>query len=72
MREQRQDILIEAAENKERKERVDDLATFLGEQVEAITEYSEPLVRRLIERIVVYDEKMMVTFKSGLEIEVNT
>lgn len=70
MREQRQDILIEAAENKERKERVDDLATFLGEQVEAITEYSEPLVRRLIERIVVYDEKMMVAFKSGLEIEV--
>lgn len=70
MREQRQDILIEAAQNKERKERVDDLATFLGEQVEAITEYSEPLVRRLIERIVVYDEKMMVAFKSGLEIEV--
>ena len=71
MREQRQDILIEAAQNKERKERVDDLVTFLGEQVEAIMEYSEPLVRRLIERIVVYDEKMMVTFKSGLEIEVN-
>lgn len=70
MREQRQDILVEAAQNKERKERVDDLATFLGEQVEAITEYLEPLVRRLIERIVVYDEKMMVVFKSGLEIEV--
>lgn len=70
LREERQDILTEAAKNIELKERVDDLAAFLGEQTEALTEYSETLVRRLIEKITVYDEKLTVEFKSGLEIDV--
>lgn len=70
LRERRQDILTEAAKNTELKERVDDLASFLDEQTEALTEYSETLVRRLIERITIYDEKLIVEFKSGLEIDV--
>ena len=37
----------------------------------AVTEYSDALVRRLIERITVYDEMLVVEFKSGLEIEVD-
>ena len=52
------------------KERIDDLAAFLDGQVEAVTEYLEPLVRRLIEKITVYDEKLTVEFKSGLEVDV--
>ena len=44
----------------------------VGEQTEAITEYSETLVRRLIERITVYDEMLVVGFKSGLQVEVVT
>lgn len=52
------------------KNRIDDLASFLDEQTEAVTEYSEILVRRLIERITVYDEMLVVEFKSGLQIEV--
>lgn len=71
LRERRQDILTEAAKNTELKERVDDLASFLDEQTEALTEYSETLVRRLIERITIYDEKLIVEFKSGLEIDVD-
>ena len=35
-----------------------------------MTEYSEPLARRLIEKIMVYDEKMVVEFKSGLTVDV--
>ena len=50
---------------------IDDLASFLGEQTESLTEYSETLVRRLIEKITVYDEKLTVEFKSGLEIDVD-
>jgi hypothetical protein len=34
------------------------------------TIYSEALVRRLIERITVFDEMLEIEFKSGLEIEV--
>ena len=48
----------------------EDLDNFIDEQTEAITEYSEALVRRLIEKIMVYDDKLVVEFKSGLQIEV--
>lgn len=44
---------------------------FLDDQICAVTEYSETLTRRLIEKVMVYDEKMVVEFKSGLQIEVD-
>ena len=47
------------------------MVSFLEEQTEAITEYSEVLIRRLIEKITVFDEKMTVKFKFGLEIDVD-
>ncbi len=59
-----------AAKQQELQERLEDLDNFLDEQTKAITEYSEELVRRLIEKITVYDEKLVVEFKSGLQIEV--
>ena len=46
------------------------LIGIFDEQTEAVTEYSEPLARRLIEKITVYDEKLVVEFKSGLTVEV--
>lgn len=71
LREKRQAILTEAAMRKDVQDRIEDLASFLDEQVEAVTEYSEALVRRLIEKITVCDEKLIVEFKSGLEVEVD-
>ncbi len=71
LREERQQILTQAAMRKDVKDRIEDLATFLDEQTQAVTEYSDALVRRLIERITVYDEMLVVEFKSGLEIEVD-
>ena len=44
---------------------------FLDDQICAVTEYSETLTRRLIEKITVYDEKMVVEFRSGLQVEVD-
>ncbi len=58
------------AKNSDRQERIDDLSAFLNSQTGFITEYSDTLVRRLIEKITVYDEKLTVEFKSGLEMEV--
>lgn len=66
----RANILTEAAMHTELIERLEDLAAFLDEQTEAITEYSEAMVRRLITKVTVYDEKLTVEFKSGLEIDV--
>ena len=71
LREERQQILTQAAMRKDVKDRIEDFATFLDEQTQAVTEYSDALVRRLIERITVYDEMLVVEFKSGLEIEVD-
>lgn len=71
LREEKKNILTEAAGNKEIAEHMEDMAAFLGEQTTAVTEYSEALVRRLIEKIVVYDEKLVVEFKSGLSVEVD-
>lgn len=55
---------------KDVQDRINDLSSFLNEQTEAITEYSDALVRRLIEKITVFDEMLVIEFKSGLEIQV--
>ena len=71
LRGKRQEILTAAARNVELQERIDTLISFLEEQSTAVTEYSEALVRRLIEKIVVYDEKLVIEFKSGLSVDVD-
>ena len=70
LREERQNILTEAALKHDLQERMEDLIAFLDGQTEAVTEYSEPLARRLIEKIAGYDEKLVVEFKPGLTVEV--
>ena len=42
----------------------------LDEHQEPVTDYDEGMVRRLIERITVYDDRLVFEFKSGLETEV--
>ena len=71
LREERQQVMTDAAMRKDVKDRIEDLSNFLDEQTGAITEYSDALVRRLIEKITVYDEVLVVKFKSGLEITVD-
>ena len=71
LREERQAILADAAARQGLRDKVNDLVSFLDEQTTEITEYSETLVRRLIEKITVYDEKLTIEFKSGLEIDVD-
>lgn len=68
--EERQSILPETALKHDLQDRIEDLIAFLDEQTEAVAEYSEPLARRLIEKVTVCDEKLVVEFKSGLQIEV--
>lgn len=70
LREKHHELMTNVSKHQELQERLEDLDNFLDEQTEAITEYSEVLVRRLIEKITVYDEKLVVEFKSGLQIEV--
>jgi len=46
------------------------MSAFLQEQPTALTEYDETLVRRLIEKVTVYEDKFTVEFKSGLMVDV--
>jgi len=46
------------------------MSAFLREQPAALTQYDEPLVRRLIEKVTVYEDKFTVEFKSGVMVDV--
>ena len=46
------------------------MVDFLAGQTAEITEYDEALVRRLIEKITVYDDRFLIEFKSGTEIDI--
>ena len=52
------------------QERMNDMISFLAEMPEALTEYSDAITRRLVEKITIYDEKIVVELKSGLQMEV--
>lgn len=70
LREERQNILAESAERSDLQERMNDMISFLDEMPQAITEYSDAITRRLVEKITIYDEKIVVELKSGLQMEV--
>ena len=64
-------IALNVAEEKNEQSRVKELEEFLDNQELEIESYDEELVRKLVEKIVVYDEMLEVIFKSGIEIDIN-
>ena len=70
LREQRQDVLTQDAERDGKRQRIEEMKEFLEKQVNEPLAYDEQLVRRLVEKITVYEDRLMVEFKSGLEIYV--
>lgn len=69
LREVKQNALVDNAEREGVKQRISEMQQFLAEQQQDITEYDEQLVRRLIEKITVYDERVTVEFKSGTSVD---
>ena len=70
LRAERQSILAEAAERSDLQERMNDMIAFLDEMPTMLTEYSDAITRRLVEKITIFDEKIVVELKSGLQMEV--
>ena len=68
--EQRQSVLVEKARIEGRKQRINEMETFLSSQSEKLTEYDEKMVRLYIERITIYDDKFTVSFKAGIDIDI--
>ena len=70
LREVKQNALVESAEREGLKQRIREMREFLEQQSTEVTEYDELLVRRLIEKVTVYDERFEVEFKSGAKVDV--
>ena len=68
LRNEKEKILLSIAEEENEQSRLIELEEFLDNQELEIERYDEDLVRKLIEKIVVYDEMLKVIFKSGIEI----
>lgn len=71
LRDEKQNIQLQSAGQDEVRNRISDMNEFLRKQSTIITEYDESLVRRLIEKITIHDDKFTVEFKSGLTVEVD-
>ena len=71
LREEKQAILLNDATKKTANERFSEVEAFLNTQKVPMTEYDEDLVRKLIERITVYDDYIVFKFKTGVESEVH-
>ena len=68
---QKEKILLNVAEEKNVQSRLMELEEFLDNQELEIERYDEDLVRKLVGKIVVYDEDLKVVFKSGLEVQID-
>ena len=62
--------MVENAEREGLKQRIAEMQQFLAEQTKQIEEYDETLVRRMIEKITVYEDRFTVEFKSGTSVDV--
>lgn len=70
LRELKQDVMVENAVREGLKQRIAEMQQFLVEQTDEIEEYDETLVRRMIEKITVYEDRFTVEFKSGTSVDV--
>jgi hypothetical protein len=66
----KQNMLVENAEREGKRQRIPEMTAFLNAQSYELEEYDEQLVRRLIEKVMAFDEKLTVEFKSCVEIDV--
>ncbi len=70
LREEKQKVQLKSAGRDELRKRITDMGDFLQEQPTTLTEYNEPLVRRLIEKVTVCEDKFTIDFKSGVTVDV--
>lgn len=70
LRELKQKALTESAEREGLKKRIAEMREFLNSQTTEVSEYDEQLVRKLIEKLTVYEERFEVEFKSGMTVDV--
>lgn len=71
IRDEKQELLLEDANNAGIQRHLNEIEAFLESQQTAIEEYDEDLVRKLLERVTVYDDHLTFEFKCGIEIDIS-
>lgn len=71
LRNEKEKILLSISEEKNVQSRLMELEEFLDNQELEIERYDEELVRKFVDKIVVYEERLKVIFKSGIEVIIN-
>ena len=66
----KQEILVKIASREEKRKRLSDIKAFLKSAHTDIEEYEERLVTRLINSVVIHDDKVEVELKTGDTIEI--
>ena len=69
LRDERDAVAKQIAANTNLQQRVDEMEAFVKEH-DVITEYSEVLVRRLIEKVTIFKKNIVVDFKSSVSMAV--
>ena len=69
-RERREKCMQDTAAAQGTKQRIESVRDFLKSHSEELEEYDENLTRLLVESITVYEERVVVEFKSGTQIEI--
>ena len=68
LRTKKSTLILKSAERDALMDRIEKMRIFLEQQTSRITDYDEQLVRRMIEKIVVFPDRFEFTFKSGTSI----
>lgn len=69
LKDEKYQLQLAQADDEELRFRIKDMEDYLG-KTDGIIEYEESLVRRLINKVTVYDDHFTIEFKSGIEIDV--
>lgn len=70
LRDEKEAALAKNAGFASQKQRMAEMTKFLKEQKGTIEEYDEQIVRKLIEKITVHDERVTVEFKSAMTVDI--
>ena len=68
--ERKQTILTEEAESQGEKDRITEMMEFIENHADKILGYDEELVRLLVEKATIFENNVVVRFKSGIEVEI--
>ncbi|MCI2197939.1 MAG: recombinase family protein, partial [Eubacterium sp.] len=71
LREEKEKADASARSKEDLQNRITELQVFLKDQQTAIAEFDERMVRKLIRQIIIYQDRAMIEFKSGLQITIN-